>query len=332
MGLPQVRPMIDPEDSASMADSALPDPDSAMTVFATFAIILVLLAIGYALKAWRVVPESASATLNLVVLNVCLPAAILLYAPKLQFERELIGLVAIPWIILIVSTGLVFAVSRVARFDRPSTANLLLQIPLGNTSYIGYALIPVLVGAGALRYAVVYDQLGSFLILTTWGLFVISVYGGGERLRVPTIIRRVLSFPPFIALVLALTVVPADLAPVFDQGLHLLADALLPIVVLALGMQLKLRLARPHVFPLVFGLLAKLILMPMIALGLAQAFGLSREMLLVAVYLTAMPPMVTSGALLALAGLAPDLAAALIGYGIIISMLTLPLWHWMLSG
>lgn len=303
-----------------------------MTVFATFAIILVLLVIGYALNFWRVVPENASATLNLVVLNVCLPAAILLYAPKLQFEPELIGLVAVPWIILIVSTGLVFALTRVAHLDRASTANLLLQIPLGNTSYIGYSLIPVLVGAGALRYAVVYDQLGSFLILTTWGLFVISVYGGGERLRLQTILWRVLGFPPFIALVLALTVIPSELASVFDQGLHLLADALLPIVVLALGMQLKLRLRRHHVLPLCVGLLAKLILMPLLAFGLANLFGLSREILLVAVYMTAMPPMVTSGALLSMAGLAPDLAAALIGYGIVISMLTLPLWHWWLSG
>ena len=303
-----------------------------MTIFATFAIILVLLVIGYLLSVWRVVPENASATLNLVVLNVCLPAAILLYAPRLQFERELIGLVAIPWVILIVSTSLVYGLTRMVHLDRPSTANLLLQIPLGNTSYIGYSLIPVLVGAGALRYAVVYDQLGSFLILTTWGLFVISVYGGGERLRLPVILRRVLGFPPFIALVLALTVVPAELAPVFDQGLHLLADALLPIVVLALGMQLRLRIPRHHVLPLLIGLLAKLILMPLVALGLAHLFGLSRETLLVAVYLTAMPPMVTSGALLSMAGLAPELSAALIGYGIVLSMITLPLWYVVLNG
>jgi predicted permease len=302
-----------------------------MTVIATFAIILILLAIGYALNRWHVVPDNASATLNLVVLNVCLPAAILLHAPRLQFEGELIGLVAIPWIVLIVSTGLVFALGRVLHFDRAGTANLLLQIPLGNTSYIGYSLIPLLVGAGALRYAVVYDQLGSFLILTTWGLFVISVYAGGERPRLGTITRRVLRFPPFIALVLALTVVPAELPAVADKGLHLLADALLPIVVLALGMQLKFRLSRQHALPLAVGLLAKLVLMPMLAFGLAHLFGLSREMMLVAVYLTAMPPMVTSGALLALAGLAPELAAALIGYGILLSMLTLPLWHGFLS-
>jgi hypothetical protein len=32
-----------------------------------------------------------------------------------------------------------------------------------------------------------------------------------------------------------------------------------------------------------------------------------------------------------MAGLAPELAAALVGYGIVLSMATLPLWHWALS-
>ena len=40
---------------------------------------------------------------------------------------------------------------------------------------------------------------------------------------------------------------------------------------------------------------------------------------------------ITAGALLSMAGLAPELAAALVGYGIVLSMATLPLWHWALS-
>jgi malate permease and related proteins len=302
-----------------------------MSVISTFAIIISFLVIGR-LLAWRkLMPENAPQSLNLLVLNACLPAAILLYAPKLVFERELIGLVAIPWIILLASMALVFPLARLLGFDRASKANLLLQIPLGNTSFIGYSLIPVLVGAGALRYAVVYDQLGSFLILTTWGLFVVALYGGGERPNLVAIFRRILTFPPFIALILALTVFPADLAAPVEKGLHLLADALLPIVVLALGMQLQLRLPRQHLLPLTVGLAAKLLLMPLLALGLGHLFGLSAELVLVSVYLTAMPPMVTSGALLSMAGLAPELAAALVGYGIVFSMITLPAWHWLLG-
>ncbi len=302
-----------------------------MTITSTFAIILVLLAVGRLLAWRRLVPENAAEVLNLVVLNVCLPATILQYAPKLVFERELMGLVAIPWLLLVVSTGLVWLLSRSLRFDRASTANLLLQIPLGNTSFIGYPLIQVLVGAGALRYAVVYDQFGSFLILITWGLIVVSLYSGGERPSVVAMAKRIAGFPPFIALIIALTIMPAEPWPAIEQGLNLVSSALLPTVVLALGMQLRLRLPRHHLLPLTVGLLAKLVLMPLIAVWLCRVFGMSPELTLVAVYLTAMPPMMTSGALLSMAGLAPELSAALIGYGIVLSMITLPLWHLVMS-
>ena len=32
-----------------------------------------------------------------------------------------------------------------------------------------------------MRYAVVYDQFGTFLILASFGLFVLALYGGGTR-------------------------------------------------------------------------------------------------------------------------------------------------------
>jgi predicted permease len=303
-----------------------------MSVLSTFAFILGLLAIGRVLRWRKIVAENAPDSLNLVVLYVCLPAAILLYAPKLTFSSELIGLAAIPWIILLVTIAIVLPLAKLLRFDRGSTANLLMQIPLGNTSFIGYSLIPVLAGAGALRYALVYDQLGTFVILVTYGLTVVALYAGGERPTVIAIGRRIVTFPPFIALIVALTLMPANPPESLEHALHLLADALLPIVALALGMQLRFRLPRHHRLPLAIGLVAKLVLMPLLALALSQLFGLSDDMRRVAVYMTAMPPMITSGALLAMAGLAPELAAALIGYGIVLSMLTLPLWHFVLAG
>ncbi len=303
-----------------------------MSVASTFAFILALLAIGRLLR-WRGwVPENAPDTLNLVVLYVCLPAAILTYAPKLALERELLGLVAIPWLVLAATVALVVPLARALRFDRGSTACLLLQVPLGNTSFIGYALVPVLAGAGALQYAVVYDQLGTFVILATWGLAVVAIFGGGERPTVSGVVRRIASFPPFIALVVALTVFPAEPPLAVTEALRMLTAALLPLVVLALGMQLRLRLPREHLLPLAIGLVAKLVLMPLLALGLCVAFGIEGDMRLAAVYETAMPSMVTAGALLSMAGLAPPLAAAMIGYGIVLSMLTLPLWHLVLAG
>ncbi len=302
-----------------------------MSVIPVFAFILVLLAVGRVLR-WRgIVAENAPDSLNLVVLYVCLPAAILLYLPKLQFESGLIGLIGIPWVVLLVTVAMILPLAKWLRWDRGSTANLLMQIPLGNTSFIGFSLIPVLAGAGALQYAVVYDQLGSFVILVTYGLTVVALYAGGERPTLFAIARRIVSFPPFIAMIVAVTIMPAEPPLELARCLRLLADALLPIVVLALGMQLRFRLPRQYRLPLVIGLLAKLVLMPLLALGLSQIFGLPDDLRRVAVYMTAMPPMVTSGALLAMAGLAPELAAALIGYGIVFSMVTLPMWHHLLG-
>ena len=301
-----------------------------MSIVPAFAFILAMLAAGRLLAWRRIVPADAPAALNLVVLYVCLPAAVLLYAPRLTFERELAGLIALPWLILAASTALTLVIARALRLDRAATAALLLLIPLGNTSFLGFALIPALAGESALRYAVVYDQFGSFIILSTFGLVVLGLYGG-ERPTLAGIARRILAFPPFIALLVALLLMPTSYPEAVAQPLQLLADSLLPLVALASGMQLRLHVPRHHLGAFAYGLGAKLLLMPLLALLLCEPLGLAGEMRAAAIYETAMPSMITAGALLSLAGLAPELAAALVGFGIVLSMATLPLWHWLLA-
>ncbi|MNC90585.1 hypothetical protein D3C83_66990 [compost metagenome] len=56
--------------------------------------------LGYLLQRLRVLPASAAQTLNLVVLYVCLPAAVLQYAPQLELAPALLGVVAVPWLLL----------------------------------------------------------------------------------------------------------------------------------------------------------------------------------------------------------------------------------------
>ena len=298
-----------------------------MSVAASFAFVLLLIALGRLLAWRRIVPENASDALNAVVLYVCLPASILVNAPKLELRPELIAVAITPWLLFAASTALVLALARWWRFARGDTAVLLLEVPLGNTSFLGFALVPVLAGAEALRYAVVFDQFGSFLILSTVGLTVIALYGGGARPTPMTIVRRVLGFPPFLMLVFALTLMPKEPPPAVLAMLQALSGALLPLVGLALGMQLKLRLPRSQIAPLAVGLVGKLVVMPALALLLAGLLGLDPTMRAAVVLEAAMPPMITSAALAAMAGLAPELGAALVGYGILLSMATLPLWR-----
>jgi predicted permease len=225
----------------------------------------------------------------------------------------------------------VLGLAKLLRLDRPRTAALLLLTGLGNTSFLGFAVIPALAGEGALRYAVVYDQFGSFLQFSTFGLIVLAVYSGEQRPGPAEIAKRVLLFPPFVVLALALTMMPSSFPPAIEAALARLEGALLPLVALAIGVQLRLRLPRADLLPLAIGLLGKLVVMPALALGLCLALGLEGDMRSAAVFEAAMPAMITAGALLMLAGLANELVAALVGWGIVASMLTLPAWWWVLG-
>lgn len=294
--------------------------------FDAFALVLAMLALGYLFQRLRVLPGDAAQTLNLVVLYVCLPAAVLRYVPRLHLEPALLGVVAVPWLLLGATIVVVGLLSRWLRFRRDEHAVLLLTVALGNTSFLGYPLTRALVGEHALPYAVVYDQFGTFLILSTFGLWVLARYGDEHAPSKRDMALRVVKFPPLWALAAGFTVMPAQPPAWLDNGLQRLADALLPLAMLTIGLSVRLALPRDELRPLLTGLVLKLAVMPALALLLVPLLGLHGEMARTTVLEAAMPPMVTAGALAIAHGLAPRLAAAMVGYGLLLSLLTLPLW------
>ena len=292
-------------------------------------IIISLIIVGR-LLAWReVLPETAPEVLNKVVILLCLPALIFIHVPTLEASVDLLPLIIVPWVLLACTIALVLPLARWLRLSREVTAVLLVLIPLGNTSFLGYPLISGLMGPEFVRYAVVYDQFGSFLIVCTHVLFVLAWYGAGERPSPASMLQRVIAFPPFLALIAAL-VFGNDWFPEWLWGLvETFADMLLPLVTLAIGMSLKLKLIPEHRLPLVIGLVGKLLLLPALALAMVWLFDTREEIARVAVLEAAMPPMITAAALLSAARLAPPLASALVAWGVLFSAATVPLWYWL---
>ncbi len=68
--------------------------------FDAFALILAMLALGLLFARLRLFPEGAAHVLNLVVLYVCLPAAVLTFVPRLHLDPSLLGLMLTPWILM----------------------------------------------------------------------------------------------------------------------------------------------------------------------------------------------------------------------------------------
>jgi len=292
--------------------------------FDAFALILAMLALGLLFQRLRVFPDNAGEVLNKVVLYVMLPAAVLIYAPRLELGPDVLKVAAVPWALLLATVLSVNGVTRVLGLRPDQHAVLLLCVALGNTSFLGYPLVRALLGEDALPYAVIYDQFGAFLIMSTFGLYVLARYGGDSKPTVGLIAKRIAGFPPFLALVVGLTVMPETPPEWIAGGLQRLADALLPVVVLAIGLSMKLVLPREELKPLVAGLMLKLAVMPLIALGLAAALGMTGQLHDTVVLESAMPPMITAAALAISHNLAPRLAAAMVGYGILLSLATLP--------
>jgi predicted permease len=285
------------------------------------AVILTSLLAGFIAARLRVFPDSTADAFNRFVVYVCLPAVVLRLVPKLAFDANLAVLVITPWVLLGVAAVLVTVVARACGFRREVLAVLLLCVPLGNTSFLGFPLVGALLGQDAVRFAVVYDQVGSFLILATYGLVVVARFSGDREPSARTILRRVATFPPFIALVVALLPLPhSDLA---DSVLKRIGDTLVPIAMFAVGLKLELRRPKDGA-ALAFGLGTKMLLFPLIGAGIARSFAAPESVTRVSVLESGMPPMITAGALAIAAGLAPELAAALVAYGVLLSLVTLP--------
>ena len=296
-----------------------------------FVLILAMLGLGMLFARLRALPESAPETLNKVVLYVCLPAAVLTYVPRLQLDSSLLGLMATPWLLMLATWALVSLATRVFGFARDVHAVLLICVALANSSFIGYPMVRALLGDAALPYAVVYDQFGTFLLLSTFGLLVLARYSGDRPPAARQVLARIARFPPLWALLFAVLLMPAQPPAWIGTALKQLADAMLPLVMLAVGLSIQLRLRREELKPLAVGLLLKLLVLPALALPLSWALGMQGLMLKANVLESAMPTMITAAALAISHRLAPRLAAALVGYGIVLSLLTLPAWMWVLG-
>lgn len=289
-----------------------------------FALLLVglMFVLGSALTRLGVFDEAGADVLNRFVVYVSLPALVLHVVPQLHWERELVLLVAVSWATLLVAVVAVLVLSRALGFSREVLGALLLCAPLGNTSFLGAPLIAAVRGTDALRYAFIYDQLGSFLALSTYALFVIARFSGKEPPGWRTMVGRVATFPPFIALVIALPL-PA-LPEALDAVLGRVGDTLSPLAMFAAGMRLRLRLPTERA-ALAAGLGVKMLLVPACAFAIVRTCGERGLLGDVAILEASMPPMLSAAALASLAGLAPELCAALAGYGIVIALVLVPL-------
>jgi hypothetical protein len=146
------------------------------------------------------------------------------------------------------------------------------------------------------------------------------------------VIRRILLFVPFQAFILALLLMPFDYPVWLDELLKRLGSTLVPIALVSVGYQLQLSQVRGKAFALTLGLVFKLVVGPVLVLLLfAPLMWNDRPILNVTVFEAAMGPMIGASIVAMDHELDPPLLTLMVGVGIPVSFLTLPLWWHLLN-
>ncbi len=287
-----------------------------------FVLIVLAIFLGYFLNKLKVFPTNAPDTLNKFVIYISLPAMILYQIPKITVSFDLIIPIIVAWTVMSLSAIVILILSKVFTFSKEITGSLLLVGIMGNTSFLGIPIINAYYGQSALPYVIVYDQLGSFLALATFGTFIASYYSSKSQISFKKILFKIFTFPPFISLILALFLINIGYHSIINDVLNSLGQTIVPIALFAVGLQLQLKLPKKELLPFSTALGVKLIISPLLAFTFCYLFFTKSQVVEISIIEAGMGPMITAGVVASMAGLAPRLTSSIVAYGILLAFFT----------
>lgn len=277
--------------------------------------------------------KTASDWVQSYLIKIVLPALALLYIPEIKPTWGLLIPISSAWFTFLLSWLIFGLLGKKFNWGKNTTGCLIIVAGLANTSFLGFPVIEGLYGKAGLPTALLIDQGGSFLIVSSLSILVGSIYGNhSESLaKVPL---KILRFPPFGFLVGTLVMsifqfkTPEPLIPF----LQLIGKTMPPMALLAIG--LKFSADRHSLASRFFwyGLGYRLILAPAIVWLLYRNFIPADSLdLKVTVMESGMAPMITGSIVAMQFGLNPKLATLLSGLGMPISAASLVVWYYFLG-
>lgn len=302
--------------------------------------VFLLVGLGQWLRRRGLLDAAHVPVLNGLVINVTLPALVLvglLKAPRLSPSLALVPVAFVG--AEAAAFGLLYLLGRRLGWRGPLLGAVLMVGVFGNTSFIGYpvtlALLP-----GQFPETILIDQFGLTVpMYLTAALLGASLGegGAGRREAVTRFGRSPIFLSAIVALLLRQVPVPPTVAAlplvhaaglVLGRVLEILGQGTTPLVLLALGAALRPEAVRGQAGPLAVACASKLLLCPLLVWGICRGLtgaGVGAEARLDAVLEAAMPSAVMSSVLAGQSGLAGDFAVGVVFASTVLSALTLPL-------
>lgn len=232
--------------------------------------ILLVAGIGFILAKFLKINHRA---LSQVVFYVFSPLLVFKLISNSELTNQVILRTLILAIILMVCIGLLtWMISGVLRFDRRTTAAVLMTAMFMNAGNYGLPLTSFAFGEQALAYASIFFVINA-MFTYTFGVVIASL-GSMSLLNA---IKGLLKFPATYALVLGILFLQFSwkLPSALDRTVTLLSNAAIPCMLVLLGMQLVNIRLDGHVRPLILTSSMRLLIAPALAIGLTKLFGMT---------------------------------------------------------
>jgi hypothetical protein len=274
--------------------------------------------VGYLLgKYWHVDPKALSPVI-FYALSPCLLFTLITGSQVSQADILRISAVALVGTLAV--GGFAWLGGRLLRLERKTAAAVNMLAMLPNAGNLGLSVVLFSFGEDGLAYASIYFAV-TVVLMYTLGVFVASSGSSTPRQALMTLVK----IPAIYTIVIASLFLSMGwrLPVPLERTIGLLSDATLPLMLLLFGLQVeRARWLKPDA-ALGLACTARLLVSPVMTVGLAAVFGLHGAALQASVTEAAMPAAVTNSLLATEFDLEPAFVSNVVLVSTILSPLTI---------
>jgi len=282
--------------------------------------IALFLFLGYLFK---LIYHDNSKQLIEFIIYFSLPSIVFSKIYPLVLDEKIFGLILMFICFILFNLTLAYFIGKMMKLDKLLLATFMIMATFGNTSFIGFSYIDAFYGQDYIVYGLIYDLFGSFLLLVSIGMFIIT-WGSGRKNDTKSILKSILLFPPSLMFFITILAKNFEVPNYLILTSETLGLTLVPIAMIAIGMKLELKniFSKFHIVSM--AMILKMVIVPIIVLiGFQLFYGINETWVKVTIIEVAMPPMTMATVLAIKGGLDERVAVNSLVLGVIASLFTI---------
>ncbi|TLE17018.1 AEC family transporter [Helicobacter apodemus] len=302
-----------------------------MLIFNPLFTIFSLLFAGYIAKRSKVLRQKQSRMFLDFVITFALPCLIFDKIYHLNFETSLLLLIGMGLIACFIAGVFAVTLGYILKFSKSTLVSIFLLTSFGNTLFVGVPVIAGIYGERFIGEIIFYDSLATALPMLLLSPFILAL-GTYQKINLWENIKKIIRFPPFIALALGFLLRLFPIPDFIFSPIEIFGNTATPIALFAIGLSLSFNAIITSYKSAILVIFCKTLLAPFIFILLVMIIDLEFNTIAkVTILESAMPTMTLAGAIIMKAKLDSNLAISSIAFGILFSLLTIPFLNYLLT-